>query len=208
MNTITIATHDGVFHADDAMACAIVRSYYRLQCVCVRFVRTRDPQVIANADVAVDVGGVSDPEKGRFDHHQREGAGRRGEDGVPYAAAGLVWRHYGHRLVDSARVFNTVDQVLIAPIDALDTGTAPRVEGSFTFSSFIAILNTDWNDENGDGVGQDEKFLEAVSICETALNRAMARASSLDLAEAIVAEADDKGPSWSFPGSAPGSALW
>lgn len=192
-NTVIVATHSGVFHADDAMACAILRSYYRLIGRDVAFVRTRDIRFIANADVVVDVGGIYDPERGRFDHHQCEGAGRRGEDGVPYAAAGLVWRHYGRDLVESDRGFGMVDQELITPIDAVDTGHAPRVEGSFTFSSFIASLNIDWNDEGAD-VMQDDQFLEAVSMCDTALNRAMVRASGLDQADAIVAEAYDAGP--------------
>ena len=35
------------------------------------FCRSRDPKVLDECDVVVDVGGVYDPEKMRFDHHQR-----------------------------------------------------------------------------------------------------------------------------------------
>ena len=34
-------------------------------------VRTRDPAVLADLDIIVDVGGVYDPETHRYDHHQR-----------------------------------------------------------------------------------------------------------------------------------------
>ena len=46
--------------------------------------------MVAAADIAWDVGAVYDPAAGRFDHHQR---GAR-EDGMPYSAARLVWRHH------------------------------------------------------------------------------------------------------------------
>lgn len=35
-------------------------------------IRTRDEREIAKADIAIDVGGVFDPDRFRFDHHQRE----------------------------------------------------------------------------------------------------------------------------------------
>lgn len=34
-------------------------------------VRTRDPERLAECDVVVDVGGEYDPERHRYDHHQR-----------------------------------------------------------------------------------------------------------------------------------------
>ena len=35
------------------------------------FPRTRDPAVLNTCDIVVDVGAVFDPDKKRFDHHQR-----------------------------------------------------------------------------------------------------------------------------------------
>lgn len=34
-------------------------------------IRTRDPSVLAECDVVVDVGGEFDPKRHRYDHHQR-----------------------------------------------------------------------------------------------------------------------------------------
>lgn len=33
--------------------------------------RSRDPEVLSNCDVVIDVGGVYEPDNNRYDHHQR-----------------------------------------------------------------------------------------------------------------------------------------
>ena len=40
-------------------------------CECFMILRTRDASVLNTCDIVVDVGAVFDPEKKRFDHHQR-----------------------------------------------------------------------------------------------------------------------------------------
>src|SRR5215218_7368889 len=89
-----LVTHSGTFHLDDAFAYAVLRLALGLGAAGGdhALVRTRAEAVIAGTDVAWDVGAVYDPTAGRFDHHQR-GAPVR-EDGLPYSAAGLVWRHH------------------------------------------------------------------------------------------------------------------
>ena len=87
-----IVTHSGKFHADDAWAVAVLLLLYPD----AELVRTRDPAIIARADVAIDVGGEWNPAAGRFDHHQKGFDGAR-MSGVPYASAGLVWREVALR---------------------------------------------------------------------------------------------------------------
>ena len=41
--------------------------------------RTRDPALLDTCDIVVDVGGVYDPAKNRFDHHQRQVLSRNKE---------------------------------------------------------------------------------------------------------------------------------
>ncbi|HTV22787.1 MAG TPA: MYG1 family protein, partial [Polyangiaceae bacterium] len=65
---LRVATHSGPFHADEVFACALRRVFL---CQPVEVVRTRDLAVIAEVDLAVDVGGEYEPARGRFDHHQR-----------------------------------------------------------------------------------------------------------------------------------------
>ncbi len=57
-------------------------------------IRTRDLEVINKADIVIDVGGEYNADTGRFDHHQRGGAGER-ENGIPYSSFGLIWQKYG-----------------------------------------------------------------------------------------------------------------
>ena len=64
-----IATHSGSFHCDEALACWLLRRTPEFADASI--LRTRDPEKIAEADIAVDVGAEYDPARNRFDHHQR-----------------------------------------------------------------------------------------------------------------------------------------
>jgi uncharacterized UPF0160 family protein len=85
MNDKTIVTHNGNFHADDVFSIAAFKCIFSS----FKLIRTRDFDIIAKADIVIDVGGEYDPEAGRFDHHQRGGAGER-ENGIPYSSFGLI----------------------------------------------------------------------------------------------------------------------
>jgi uncharacterized UPF0160 family protein len=84
MNDKIIATHNGNFHADDVFSVAALKSILPA----FKLIRTRDAELINKADIVIDVGGEYDPEAGRFDHHQRGGAGER-ENGIPYSSFGF-----------------------------------------------------------------------------------------------------------------------
>lgn len=64
-----IGTHDNTFHCDDVTACYILKQIERFKDHDI--VRTRDPEILAQAEIIVDVGGVLDVERLRLDHHQR-----------------------------------------------------------------------------------------------------------------------------------------
>lgn len=59
-----IGTHNGAFHCDEALACAILRSLPEYEASEV--VRTRDQKVLDTCDVVVDVGGVFDHQTKRY----------------------------------------------------------------------------------------------------------------------------------------------
>lgn len=65
----TIGTHDSTFHCDDVTACYILKSLDRFKDHDI--VRTRNPELLAQAEIIVDVGGELDVERLRLDHHQR-----------------------------------------------------------------------------------------------------------------------------------------
>lgn len=65
-------------------------------------VRTRDPAVIAKADIVVDVGAVYDADTHRYDHHQREFTGTFDDKHkIRLSSAGLVYKHFGRRVLNA-----------------------------------------------------------------------------------------------------------
>ena len=67
--TFLIGTHDGKFHCDEVLACYMLRSLPEYRDAEIK--RSRDPSVLEQCDIVVDVGGVYDPSIHRYDHHQK-----------------------------------------------------------------------------------------------------------------------------------------
>lgn len=114
-----IVTHSGHFHADELLGVAVLLLKFPQSEV----VRSREESVILAGDIVIDVGQVYDPDKLRFDHHQREGAGKR-SNGIPYASFGLVWKQYGQELAGGEEEANLVDERLVTSIDAEDNAVS------------------------------------------------------------------------------------
>lgn len=57
----TIGTHSGTFHCDEALGCYLLQQTAKFKGADI--VRTRDPEVLKDLDVVIDVGGVYDPSK-------------------------------------------------------------------------------------------------------------------------------------------------
>lgn len=170
------ATHSHTFHADDVFAAAALR----LLQPDLEIRRSRDPRVLAGAALAFDVGG------GRYDHHQPGGNGRR-ENGIPYAAFGLVWRDYGARICGSAAVAAELDRGLVQAVDAGDNGVdlaMPIRAGvsPVTLDGAIFWLNPSWQEAQE----FDAAFEEAVALAQLLLRRAIARAQAALGAQEIV----------------------
>ncbi|MFA6095655.1 MAG: MYG1 family protein [Candidatus Paceibacterota bacterium] len=163
-----IITHNGGFHADDAFAVATLSLLHRGK---AKVIRSREPQDWARGDYVVDVGGEYDPAKKRFDHHQKGGAGTR-ENGVPYAAFGLVWKEYGAAVSGSADIAARIDKDLVQPIDALDNGVGesqPIIGDVFSYdvSRAVSALNASWRESASD----DECFARAVEHARGVIER-------------------------------------
>jgi len=112
----TIATHNGIYHADDVFAVATLRLLFPGS----KVIRTREEALLKEADIIVDVGGMYEPQHCRFDHHQG-GFSMNRINGIPYATFGLVWKEFGENLA-GAEGAKIIDQKLVSPIDALDNG--------------------------------------------------------------------------------------
>ncbi len=118
-----LVTHNGKFHADDILACAVLQLILEKRGEDYEVIRTRDTKIIAEADYVFDVGGEYDAEKNRYDHHQLGGAGKYDSD-IPYASIGLVWKHFGEELCGSEKIAGMIEDQIVMPIDADDNGVA------------------------------------------------------------------------------------
>ena len=181
MTDITIATHICNFHADDVFSIAALKNVFPA----FNLIRTRDLDVIGKADVVIDVGGIYDPEAGRFDHHQRGGAGER-ENGIPYSSFGLVWQKYGLEICGGNQdIANSVDSGLVSTIDAIDCGYVKGVSEGISLSQTISMFNPTWQEESH----FDSCFDEAVEFAGRILTRFIALATGGISAKVIVAKA-------------------
>lgn len=94
-----IATHDGSFHCDEALACFMLRRHTQ-EFAGATVVRTRNPEVLASCDIVVDVGAVYDPARNLFDHHQREFQDTLNESySIRLSSAGLIYKHFGREVL-------------------------------------------------------------------------------------------------------------
>lgn len=168
-NTVTIVTHDGKFHPDDVFAVASLQLL--LGNKPSEIIRTREEKWFSSGDYVVDVGGEYEPEKNKFDHHQREGAGKR-DNGIPYASFGLVWKKYGEEICSKQEVAKRIDEKLIQLIDAGDNGIdtiSPLFSEVFpyTVGNIVELFRPTWKEENN----YDDQFLKAVSWAREILKR-------------------------------------
>jgi len=181
MNDKIIVTHNGNFHADDVFSIAALKSVFSN----FKLVRTRDLELIHQADIVIDVGGEYNSDTGRFDHHQRGGAGAR-ENGIPYSSFGLVWKKYGVEICGgNEEIAQSVDEKLVSTIDAVDCGYVEGVAQGVSLSQTISMFNPTWQEDSH----FDTCFDEAVSFASRILARFIASASGGINAKDIVAKA-------------------
>lgn len=190
-----IATHNGSFHADEVFAIAAMK----LLPEPVEVLRTRNRDEFAEADLRIDVGFSYDPSSGDFDHHQREFDLVR-ENGVGYASFGLIWREYGARICGDAEVADAVEQTLVQPVDANDTGqqiSQSLIDGirPMNVNAVIGGFNSRW-DEDLTEDQERERFDAALELAGGILEREIASATSGLKAVRLVREAiaDAKDP--------------
>lgn len=126
-----IGTHNGHFHADEALAVYLLKLLptYRKSTI----VRTRDSEVLKTCDVVCDVGAVHDHKLSRYDHHQRGFNATFPGRLTKLSSAGLVWMHYGKAVInqvtgidensaDAEVLWNKIYDDLIEAFDANDNG--------------------------------------------------------------------------------------
>ncbi|NXH11215.1 MYG1 protein, partial [Bucco capensis] len=135
-------------------------------------VRTRDPQLLAQCEVVVDVGGEYDPERHRYDHHQRSFTHcmQSLRPDKPWrtklSSAGLVYCHFGSQILAELlqqpedgpvvrALYDKLYENFVEEVDAQDNGI-PQAQGeplysfSSTLSARVGYLNPRWNEPQPD----------------------------------------------------------
>lgn len=160
-----------------------------------KIIRSRDLNVLEPLDIVIDVGGVYDDTRKRYDHHQRgyderfdEGKTNIGDGVSPrctkLSASGLVYRHYGRDVIqvyypglsptNLELVYVKMYDTLMEALDAVDTGVEMVPDGvelvykdSTGLPSRVGRLNPRWNEVDADGKvpDPDVRFSQAVKIC-------------------------------------------
>ena len=148
---VKVAVHDGEFHPDDVFSVAILSLYLKKP---LKIFRTRDPKILEKMDYVLDVGREYNPKEFKFDHHQ-EGWNEKRENGVLYAASGLLWKEYGEKITGSYEIAKKIDEKIIQTIDAEDNGIEAYKNiiddlSPYCVSDYIYALNPTWNEKNVD----------------------------------------------------------
>lgn len=134
-------THGGKFHADDVFSAAL------LLYINPEIVISRGNKVPEDFDgIVFDIG------RGRYDHHQKDSRVR--ENGVPYAAFGLLWEALGKEILGE-ELAEKLDESFIQPLDINDN-TGEKNE----LATLIGNFNPPWDAKGG----SDEAFFQAVSV--------------------------------------------
>ncbi len=194
-----IVTHSGSFHTDDVFAVATLLFIYPD----AEVVRSRDTEVINSADIVVDVGGIYDPAKLRFDHHQTGGALTR-ENTIPYASFGLVWKEYGEKVsglpageAGSKEVMEEIEQKLVFAIDAIDNGVSVSVPvfnniQEYTIGDFFGSYKTVKDTEEQLYKTFMNMVVVAQGILTREINKIKAKVEERKIVEEIYQKTEDK----------------
>lgn len=166
-------THGGKFHADDVFATAL------LKYINPEFSVVRGFEIPENFDgIVYDIG------RGAYDHHQEDKELR--ENGIPYAAFGLVWRTFGPQLFGEEQA-KRFDRTFIENLDLSDnTGSKSEL------ADVIDDFNPGWDSEED----RDQAFDRAVAFALVILENRFRAMEGFERAKTIVdraiAESTDK----------------
>ncbi len=174
----SIGTHDGTFHADEVTACALL-----LLCDLIdrdKIFRTRDLNRLAQCEFVCDVGGIYDPKKKRFDHHQSDYPGE-------LSSAGMILSYLNEEHIISSAAYDYLNKSLILGVDAHDNGRVTLLMGHCSFSgvisNFVPIVH---------GASDEvlfEAFMKALDFAYEHLKRLMSRFEYIESCKKDVLEA-------------------
>ena len=176
---VKIGTHNGPFHADDVMACAMLKKHPNYKNAKIE--RTREESILDQCDIVVDVGRRFSHQARRYDHHQEDfdltmEKISRGKikSKTKLSSAGLIFFYYGEEIIreeiikeeDRSKakivwIWKRMYFNLINEIDLIDNkGSVPAIIRT-GFTRRVGRLNPAWDDAEPD---YDQSFVKAVDL--------------------------------------------
>lgn len=187
-------THAGTFHADEIFA-TLILSKIMPEITLIRLPEFREQE----KEVAKDNAIVYDIGAGIYDHHQLGGNGER-ENGVKYAACGLIWKAFGRDVLNKYNVkevdytLDYIDRNLIQFIDSNDNGQLPKLQADYRnvhLSHIVSLFNPKWDEE----VDSDENFMRALKVCEVIfdefLHDTLSKMKAKDLVDKAIEDSEN-----------------
>jgi uncharacterized UPF0160 family protein len=189
VSPISIGTHNGHFHADEALAIYMLRLLPTYKDATL--IRTRDPALLETCHTVVDVGGEYDASKNRYDHHQRTFNTTFPNRPTKLSSAGLVYMHFGKAIIaqylnvpeespEVSVLWQKIYEDFIEAVDAHDNGVSvydPEaiaaaglqkrfIDGGYSLGAMVSRLNPNWNspkpsDRDEAQAEEDKKFIVA-----------------------------------------------
>ena len=187
-----IGTHNGQFHADEALAIYLLRLLPTY--TPSNLVRTRDPSLLSTCHTVVDVGGEYDEATNRYDHHQRTFNTTFPSRPTKLSSAGLVYMHFGKPIIarqtgldegseEVGILWRKLYEEFVEALDAHDNGISvydPTEtkdlkkrfnDGGIGLGALVGDLNG-WSDEENKGElspeqvqqAEDGRFLQASEL--------------------------------------------
>lgn len=158
-------THSGKFHADDVFSAALLL-YLNPEITIIRGNKVPDDY----KGLVFDIG------RGQYDHHQKDSRVR--ENGVPYAAFGLLWEALGVEIL-GAELAEKFDESFVQPLDNNDN-TGEKNE----LATLIGNFNPGWDSKGSN----DQAFFQAVSVAGMILENKFERYRGNERADKRVEE--------------------
>lgn len=175
-NLKTIITHDGVFHADEVFAIALIKLIAKSNNQNkIEVVRTRNPKILQEhldleTSIVIDVG------NSEYDHHQELKYNTINGEQIPMSSLGLVHKKFLELGLIS---FDKDLQNLVTEIDKADNGVA-----SSSISTLIRTFTPNWNDTSD--TAMDDAFKKAVKFAKGILKNMLGKTNSSLLAEETI----------------------
>lgn len=171
-------THDGTFHADEVTACALLCLFDLIDEGSI--IRTRDLEILSRCEYVCDVGGVYDPARKLFDHHQVDYQG-------PLSSAGMVLLYLESLNLITHKEKEFFNCSIIIGVDAHDNGKELNIKGVSTYSQIVSNFTPIAQDVSK--LEQDEAFFEALKFAHGHLSRLWDRYRYMQSCRQIVADA-------------------